>query len=46
MRFYTKQHQFYCDIDLNTDAMHVCILNSIDEVVVLKNISTRPIVFL
>ena len=27
MRFYTKQHQFYCGIDLHARAMYVCILN-------------------
>ena len=27
MRFYTKQHQFYCGIDLHARTMYVCILN-------------------
>ena len=42
MRFYTKQHNFYCGIDLHCDAMYVCIINSVGEVVVHKNIPTRP----
>lgn len=46
MRFYTKQHQFYCGIDLHANAMYVCILNSSGEVVVHKNISTKPKSFL
>ena len=27
MRFYTKQHQFYCGIDLHARTMYLCILN-------------------
>jgi len=46
MRFYTKQHQFYCGIDLHADAMYVCILNSVGEVVVHKNLPTKPKAFL
>jgi len=46
MRFYTKQHNFYCGIDLHADAMYVCILDSCGEVVVHKNIPTKPKSFL
>jgi len=46
MRFYNKQHNFYCGIDLHADAMYVCILNSSGEVVLHKNIPTRPKAFL
>ncbi len=46
MRFYTKQHQFYCGIDLHADAMYVCILNAVGEIVVHKNIPTKPKAFL
>lgn len=46
MRFYTKQHQFYCGIDLHANAMYVCILDSSGEVVVHKNIPTKPKSFL
>ena len=28
MRFYTKQHQFYCGIDLHARTMYLCILNN------------------
>ena len=46
MRFYTKQHQFYCGVDLHADAMYVCILNAVGEIVVHKNIPTKPKAFL
>ena len=46
MRFYTKQHQFYCGVDLHADAMYVCILNAVGEIVVHKNIPTIPKPFL
>jgi transposase len=46
MRFYTKQHQFYCGIDLHASAMYCCILNSTGEVVLHKNIPTKPKSFL
>lgn len=42
MRFYTKQHQFYCGIDLHANAMYVCVLDSTGKVVLHKNIPTRP----
>jgi len=28
MNFYTKQHKFYCGIDLHTKKMFVCILDA------------------
>ncbi len=46
MRFYTKQHQFYCGIDLHADAMYVCILDATGEIILHKNIPTRPKTFL
>jgi transposase len=46
MKFYTKQHPFYCGVDLHADAMYVCILDSVGEVVVHKNIPTKPKAFL
>jgi hypothetical protein len=32
MRFYTKQHKFYCGIDLHARTMHLCVLNQDGEV--------------
>ena len=46
MKFYTKQHPFYCGVDLHADAMSVCILDASGEVVVHKNIPTKPKTFL
>ena len=46
MKFYTKQHSFYCGVDLHADAMYVCILDATGEIVVHKNIPTRPKAFL
>ena len=42
MKFYTKQHHFYCGVDLHADAMYVCILDATGEVVVHQNIPTKP----
>ena len=42
MRFYTKQHQFYCGIDLHARTMYVCILNHDGEIVVHRNMPTSP----
>jgi len=42
MKFYTKQHHFYCGVDLHADAMYVCILDATGEVVVHRNLPTKP----
>ena len=42
MRFYTKQHPFYCGIDLHARSMYVCILNQDGEIVVHRNMPTTP----
>ena len=46
MRFYTKQHNFYCGIDLHTKKMYLCILDAAGEVMLHRNIRTDPEVFL
>lgn len=46
MKFYTKQRRYYCGVDLHADAMYVCILDATGQIVVHKNIPTRPKVFL
>ncbi|MBU0730067.1 MAG: IS110 family transposase, partial [Proteobacteria bacterium] len=46
MKFYTKQHKYYCGIDLHARKMYVCILNNTGEVKVHKNIKTDPELFL
>ena len=46
MKFYTKQHKNYCGIDLHTNKMYLCILNSAGETVLHRNMRTNPEVFL
>ena len=46
MRFYTKQHRFYCGIDLHTNKMYVCILNEQGETVLHRNMKATPDHFL
>lgn len=38
MRFYTKQHQYYCGIDLHTQNMYVCIVNQAGKVMYHYNL--------
>ena len=42
MDFYTKQHEYYCGIDLHARNMYVCILNQEGKVVIHKNIKANP----
>jgi transposase len=42
VRFYTKPHKFYCGIDLHARSMYVCILNQDGDIVVHRNIKTKP----
>jgi len=46
MRFYTKQHKFYCGIDLHARKMYLCILDETGEVRLHRNIITDREVFL
>lgn len=46
MRFYTKQHKYYCGIDLHTKKMYLCIVDSTGEIVLHRNIKTDRDVFL
>ena len=46
MRFYTKQHQFYCGIDLHARTMYLCILNQDGEIVLHRNMKAAPEPFL
>ena len=46
MRFYTHQHQFYCGIDLHARSMYLCILNQEGEILLHRNLPTRPDRFL
>jgi len=46
MRFHTKQHKFYCGIDLHAKKMYLCILDETGEVRLHQNIKTDREVFL
>src|SRR5215510_10544535 len=46
MRFYTKQHQFYCGIDLHARTMYACILDQHGEIRLHRNMPARPETFL
>ena len=46
MRFYTKQHPFYCGIDLHARTLYVCILSQDGEVVLHRNRPASPDAFL
>jgi Transposase len=46
MRFYTKQHQTYCGIDLHARTMYVCIVHQSGDIVLHRNMKTNPETFL
>jgi transposase len=45
MKFYIRQHQYYCGIDLHARKMYVCILDQKGKTMVHENIKTDPEVF-
>lgn len=46
MQFYTRQHKFYCGIDLHARTMYVCILNQEGEILLHRNIPSDKEAFL
>ncbi len=42
MKFYTKQHDYYCGIDLHTKVMYLCIQDSNGNVVLHQNMKAKP----
>jgi len=46
MKFYTKQHRYYCGIDLHARKMYFCVLDDKGKVMVHKNIKTDPDILL
>jgi transposase len=46
MRFYTKQHEFYCGIDLHAKTMYLCVINQEGEILLHRNMRTDPEAFL
>src|SRR5574342_1034215 len=46
MRFYTKQHRYYCGIDLHARSMYVCVLDPQGEILLHRNMPCNPELFL
>jgi transposase len=46
MRFYTKNHAHYCGIDLHAKTMYLCIFDKDGQIVLHKNMKSRPEAFL
>ncbi len=46
MKFYTKQHKYYCGVDLHARNLYVCIIDQKGEIVKHKNIDATPEAFL
>ena len=42
MKFYTKQHQYTCGIDLHARSLYVCILDDTGQTLVHKQIKASP----
>src|SRR5262249_8383607 len=42
MRFYTKQHQFYCGIDLHARSMDVCLLSQDGAILLHRTMQAAP----
>ena len=46
MRFYNRQHTYYCGIDLHVKTMSVCILDGAGQVLGHRNVPSTPEAFL
>jgi transposase len=46
MNFYTKQHRYYCGIDLHARSMYLCVLNQTGEVLLHQDLPAGPEPFL
>ena len=46
MRFYNRQHRYYCGIDLHVKMMYLCILDAAGQVLVHRNVKATPEAFL
>src|SRR5262245_11595364 len=42
MRFYNREHRFYCGIDRHARSMHLCVLDHAGSVVCDRNLPSRP----
>ena len=41
MKFYKRQHEYYCGIDLHANSMHVCVVDHAGKKHVHKNFDTK-----
>jgi len=46
MKFYTKEHKYYCGVDLHARSLYVCIIDQKGEIVKHKNIDATREAFL
>ena len=46
MKFYTKQHAYYCGIDLHAKTMYACVLDSKGKIVAQMNHNSTLAAFL
>ena len=46
MRFYTQTHTHYCGIDLHAKTLYVCILDRDGQILLHKDMKSRPEAFL
>jgi len=42
MKFYNKQHKYYCGIDLHANKMYICVMNQIGKIIIHQNVDTDP----
>ena len=45
MRFYTKQHRYYCGIDLHTKSLRCCVVNHKNEELINKKLECDTLTF-
>jgi hypothetical protein len=46
MRFYSKQHKYYCGVDIHAKTMYVCIIDQEARIIKQKNIKSNPAAFM
>ena len=42
MKFYNKQHKYYCGIDLHAKKMYICVMNQMGKIIIHQNVDTDP----
>lgn len=45
MRFYQRQHDLYCGVDLHAKTKHIYLVSQAGGVLVHRNLPTRPVDF-